>query len=153
MADYYTHLSFEFKMPDEEAANKTVELLARIDEAIENESMPEDLVEFTRFVKEGMQSSIVVEADGEKVWVRDDCGCPFLDVVVAWLKEALKRYHPEGAIGFEFSNDCSKHRSDAFGGGAVFITKDNEKWMNTWQWLADCEKEWVADGAEGKAGE
>lgn len=150
MADYFTNMSFEFEMPSEELAGKAVALLAKIDEAIEEERLTEGLEAFEHFVKEGMQSSICAEADGTTVWVRDECGQPFLEVVVEWLKEVLKRYHPDGAIGFDYSNDCSKHRINSFGGGAVFITKDEDKWMNTCQWLEDTAKDWAAVGAPGK---
>ena len=35
----------------------------------------------------------------------------------------------------EWSNDCSKPRVDAFGGGAAFITARKIKSINTGEWL------------------
>lgn len=41
----------------------------------------------------------------------------------------------DGPWGFEYSNTCSKPRSDAYGGGAVVFTRTTEKWMNTYSWM------------------
>jgi hypothetical protein len=138
MADYYTHISFEFELPDEAAASAAVSLLADIEEALDNE---EGLAKrFPAFKDFEMGSGVCVEAEGNKVWVCDDCGCPELEFVSAWLQEVLKQHNPAGAVGFNWSNDCSKHRVDAFGGGAVFVTSEGETWMNTYDWISDQEK-------------
>lgn len=38
-------------------------------------------------------------------------------------------------FGFEWANTCSKPHLDAFGGGAVWITKEGFKWLSTNTWL------------------
>jgi len=38
-------------------------------------------------------------------------------------------------VEFEWSNDCSKPRVDAYGGGAVIITARKIKSMSTTEWL------------------
>lgn len=40
-------------------------------------------------------------------------------------------------FGFEWANTCSKPRLDAFGGGAVWITKDGFEWLSTNNWLEE----------------
>jgi hypothetical protein len=47
----------------------------------------------------------------------------------------LQKFDPEGQVAFEWSEDCSKPRIDAFGGGAAFITAKEIKTMTTADWL------------------
>ncbi|RLC83545.1 MAG: hypothetical protein DRJ03_16835 [Chloroflexi bacterium] len=64
----------------------------------------------------------------------------------AFLQHWLHTMRPDEAIGFEYTNTCSKPRPDGFGGGAVFVTKDDIKTTHSYSWLIEREKE----HAEGK---
>jgi len=39
--------------------------------------------------------------------------------------------------GFEWANTCSKPQLGAFGGGAVWITKEGFEWLSTNNWLEE----------------
>lgn len=39
--------------------------------------------------------------------------------------------------GFDWSHTCSKPRTDEFGGGAIWITKEGFEWMSTTCWLSE----------------
>jgi hypothetical protein len=145
MADYFTHLSFEFSMPTDEAADKAIALLREIEACIEDETVKPGLEAFEPFVKDGIGPDLAVESEGNAVWVSDDWGCPNLDLLVAWLQEALRRFHPDGAVGFEWATGCSKKRVGAFGGGAAFVTKDEEQWINGYGWLEEQTKRFEKD--------
>jgi hypothetical protein len=40
-------------------------------------------------------------------------------------------------VAFEWSHDCSRPLTDAYGGGAVLITAKGIKTMSTRQWLRE----------------
>ena len=75
-----------------------------------------------------------IESDDNFLWFHfDESGD--IDALVEVLQEFLKDIDPEGAIGFSWADTCSKPRVDEFGGGAVYITATDTKWMNTDMWL------------------
>jgi hypothetical protein len=149
MANYYTYISFEFELPTAEAANEAVAFLAEIEEVINGD---EDITaRFPAFKDFEMGSGVRVEAEGRKVWVYDDCGCPELEFVATWLREVLKVHDPDGAVGFNFATDCDKHRLDAFMGGAVFVTSEAVTWTNTYDWLREQEAAHQARQQNGRA--
>jgi len=157
MADYFTHLSFEFEMPSEKAAGDAVDLMEEIIKRLDESWDADDGTEvdwtgeFARFKEYEFSPDLCIEADGKTVWIRDDCGGPNIDLLCDYLQLVLQRFDPPGAIGFEWSGDCSKHRCDAFGGGAAFITAEKIDYINGWQWLTQKREAWAAE--HGKAGE
>ena len=54
-----------------------------------------------------------------------------------FLHYFIEQRRPDYVIGFEWANTCSKARLDAFGGGAVVITKDELVWLSTNCWLEE----------------
>ena len=52
------------------------------------------------------------------------------------LHPLLRTYDPTGRVTFEWAFDCSKPRTDAYGGGAAIITARRIKTMNTSEWLS-----------------
>ena len=137
MADYYT--KFCFTVPfhvdgNTEEEDKvhvrqlTVELNRLIDEAIEDpehEVFPE---------KDALMYGLHVAAAGSGVRITDDAGEGSVDGAIAagqWLLQ-----QPGVAtdkIEFEWSNDCSKPQTDAYGGGIAEITPDSPRTWGTWQ--------------------
>lgn len=136
MANYYTHMSFTVDLPSEEAAEKAVGLLGEIDERILEPEDADWSGDFASFKQYECTSDLVVEAEGASLWIRDDCGCPNIDLLADYLQLVLKRYHPTGYAGFEWSTDCDRHRLDAFGGGSVFVTAEKQDFVSSWQWLS-----------------
>jgi hypothetical protein len=58
-----------------------------------------------------------------------------IDAVCAFIQHLLQEFDPAGHATLEWSNDCSKPRVDAFGGGAALITAHKVKTINTGAWL------------------
>jgi hypothetical protein len=54
-----------------------------------------------------------------------------------FLHYFIEKKRPKYVIGFDWANTCSKSRLDAFGGGAVVITKDEVVWLSTNCWLEE----------------
>lgn len=59
-----------------------------------------------------------------------------MDAVGAFIRHLFQKFNPRGQVGFAWSDDCTQPRTDAFGGGAAFITAHDIKTFNTTQWLA-----------------
>ena len=59
-----------------------------------------------------------------------------IDAVIALIQHLLQKFDPEGCVRFEWSNDCSKPRPDAYGGGAAVVTAKKVETISTGQWLA-----------------
>ena len=74
------------------------------------------------------------------VWLYSE-GNGILDHAVRIIERWLAKFRPNEAVGFEWSASCSKPRTDAYGGGAVYITASETKWMTTWDWIQERETE------------
>jgi hypothetical protein len=121
MVDYYTHFSFCIEA-------KPV-VLNRIAELIEDTEGKED-------EEQCFGVLIDIENDGT-AWIRDEDGSANLDL----LLDILARVQKEAGIAdkiwaLEWSNTCSKPRTDAYGGGAAVIYNGRIKWTNTDRWIA-----------------
>lgn len=55
--------------------------------------------------------------------------------VCAFIQHLLQRFNPQGRVSFEWSHDCSKPRTDAYGGGAAVVAAQDIKTMSTSAWL------------------
>lgn len=136
MADYYTHISFAFEATDEqhaafEAAFDPELAWTSFDEL----TLPAELEPFVT-----VEELKKINEDDEEVTFGDveverydgTTGIygsnPYLERVALLVQAIMK---PEKPIGFQWSNDCSKHRTDAFGGGCCAIFKDKIEWAHT----------------------
>ena len=117
MANNYVSFSFQVKCPSEEAANTLEDSLAKAmnldDECLNLEH---------------------AEAEGDAVWIAEEEGTD-LEFLADVLQDYLQHNDPHGSIGFTWAETCSKLRVDEFGGGAVFITHDDQVWLNSYHWL------------------
>ena len=138
MADYYTHLCFAFKANDDE-----VDLLDAITGIDWDDEAPLPEAVAAKFPnKDELRTAIFGEHDdlfhfgvdfhitGNEVWVTSDGG-PNLDALANVIQLCCQDTLKQAPIGFEWSNDCSKHRPDAFGGGWCAIFHDRQEWENT----------------------
>ena len=73
---------------------------------------------------------------GRHLWVyAEESGCPDN---VAWLvQKFLKKFRPDQCWSLTYSTTCSKPRTGEFGGGAVFVTADEIKWQNAYNFIED----------------
>ena len=136
MADYFTNLSLVLPLPDEAAQAYATEL-ARQAEAIRSgdEEIPAGFPASLTDALEDWCFDTVAEPSPRKcgVWLHSSNGG--IDAVCAFIQHLLRTFQPEECVSFEWSHDCSKPRTDAFGGGAAFITARKIKTMSTGQWL------------------
>ena len=57
---------------------------------------------------------------------------------VAWLvQKFLKKFRPDQCWSLTYATTCSKPRAGEFGGGAVFVTADEIKWQNAYDFIED----------------
>ena len=122
MADYYTKFSFIVPFEGDEAHVQRVadELADLIKDAID--------------AREIIDAFVNIEAQGSDVWIHDDAGEGSVNGAIAAAQWLLQQ--PGVAtdkIEFEWSNDCSKPRTDAYGGGIAEITPDSVGTWGTWQ--------------------
>ena len=142
MADYFTKFSFVISVTPEQGDwvaqvhALATELIgyAEDGEARENIEGPQDMVLAALGLAEkrdGDPCLQVVHDDKEgTVWVRsEDSGD--VDYTADLAQAFLKRFDLDLVVGFRWVNTCSRPRLDAFGGGAVVISRRNAVWFNT----------------------
>jgi len=121
MANYYINFSLEFNITDEERKWLDTQLSSETPEF----EIDDDSEHWPDF-QWGLQS--------DTIWIHSD-GESNLEQVIDLCSGLLNHFDSNKKIGFEWSLDCSKPRTDAYGGGAVCISKDKVVSMNTGSWL------------------
>jgi|GEM_PF-1282982 len=76
----------------------------------------------------GFDWKIGSDSDGQYLWV-GDCEGFNPDGVTVLLQAFYKKFRPKGCAVVEYSWRCAKLRPGAFGGGAVFVSKDDCEWF------------------------
>lgn len=143
MANYYTKLSFEI----EGTAEQITALQIILDEEPEEEDEDGHDPEPSSFVnalfkspnedESGHGCETALSEDGCLLWISSDEDLQadkLADLLALWMKEQ----DIDTPLGFEYSFDCSKPRTDAYGGGACYIGPrgDSVEFMTTGEWLA-----------------
>jgi hypothetical protein len=125
MANNYTQFSFAVPLDTSEEiewARHTVALLAEHDNGVEITELDVILPDDEDFL------GYDAEVDNDGLWIHaDESGQP--EHVVPLVQEFLRRFRPQGHVGFEWADTCSSPRLDQFGGGACLITVHDAKWM------------------------
>ena len=137
MADYFTCFSLVVNLPTQEAQDYALELHRQASGANQGEDLPKGFPEQLTSQTEDWQFEVEADspASGHGIWLHSEYGG--IDAVCAFIQHLLQRFDPQGRVTFEWSHDCSKPRTDAYGGGAAIITAREIKTMSTAQWLAD----------------
>lgn len=147
MANYYTNFSLVFVLPSKAARDKALEIVAQVERIKNEEILPLVLPECLQpFVEEDWW----FEAEAENneaagkwgLWLHSENGG--IDAACEFLRYLLREFDPTSCVSFEWSNDCSKPRTDAYGGGAAFVTAKEIKTMNTSSWVDKQTKRWNA---------
>jgi hypothetical protein len=135
MADYFTRFSVILPLPNEGARGYAVDLAANASRAQLGDEPSEVLPASIQDVVQDWQFETDPDsADGKwGLWLHSDYGG--IDAVCAFIQHLLQKFDPKGRVALEWSNDCSKPRVDAFGGGAALITAKKIKSMNTADWV------------------
>ena len=135
MADYFTHFSIIVPLPTEAAEKYALDLAQQAASVNQGDSIPDDFPLSLRDVVEDWQFDADPSdpSNGWGLWLHTENGG--IDAVCAFIQHLLQRFDPEAHVSLEWSNDCSKPRIDAFGGGAAIITAATIKTFSTGQWL------------------
>lgn len=131
MADYFTN--FSVILPLNQEQQEYALNLAKQVEGYRNEDqhLPAD---FPEALKESVEDwTFELEAVKDGLWLHSmyggqDSACVFIQVL-------LQRFNVAPYVALEWSHDCSQPRTDAFGGGAAFITSTEIKSITTSDWL------------------
>jgi hypothetical protein len=142
MADYFTKFSFVIPVTPEQGDwftqvhSLAAELIGHAEDgkARENIEGSQDVVLAALGLAErrdGDPCLQVVHDDKEgTVWVAsEDSGD--VDYTADLVQAFLRRFDLDRVVSFEWANTCSKPRLDAFGGGAVVISRRNADWFYT----------------------
>ena len=134
MADYYTKFSLLLELPDKAAQEYALDLADRA-RRIQQEEEVADFPDSLRVEIDDWQFETESESSPESrgiLLVTENGG---INAACAFIQHLLQRFDPGGRLTFEWSNDCSKPRVDAYGGGAALVTARKIKSMNTGTWL------------------
>ncbi len=139
MADYFTNFSLIVPLPSADAQQYALDLAHQAFHLFLGEEVPNDTTDdfpaALRDVVEDWQFDTDPSdpSSGPGLWLHSSDGG--IDAVCAFLQHLLQKFDPTGHVALEWSNDCSKPRIDAFGGGAALITARKIKTINTGEWL------------------
>ena len=132
MADYFTNFSFILPLKDDAQKAYALNLShnassCRLDETELPANFPEPL-------KDVMEDWTFELDDSEAgLWLHSEAGGN--EAVCAFVQHLLQKFEPAPFVAFEWSHDCTKPRTDAYGGGAAIITQTEIKTMNTADWI------------------
>jgi hypothetical protein len=133
MANAYTNFSLILTLPDKAACTHALALHQRMEEHRDDETRPADIPESLWEKREDW--CLEVDPSGEtNLWLHSSSGG--IDAVCAFIQHLLRQHGLMEAVGFEWSHDCSKPRTDAYGGGAAFITAQSIRTFTTGEWLS-----------------
>ena len=135
MADYFTNFSLIVPLPDEAAVQYALDLAEQAFHIHMGDEMPEEFPASLRDVIEDWQfdTDSNEPSNGRGLWLHSSDGG--IDAVCAFIQHLLQRFAPGDHVTLEWSNDSSKPRVDAFGGGAALITARKIKTISTGEWL------------------
>ena len=131
MANYFTYFSLVLPLkPDQRdyALQLAAQVAAHRDEDQPfPESFPSDLGEVIE------DWWFETDSQDEGIWLHSDNGGT--DAACVLIQHLLQKFEFAPSVGFEWSHDCSQPRTDAYGGGAAFITATKIETMSTTEWL------------------
>ena len=135
MADYFTNFSLIVSLPSVEAQAYALQLADQARQIQQGDEQPANFPEDLKRVVEDwcFEADADTHDDKPSLWLHSSNGG--IDAVCAFIQHLLQKFDPQGRVEFEWANDCSKPRTDAYGGGAVIITAKKIKTMSTCEWL------------------
>jgi len=136
MADYFTKFSLVLNLPSEAAQAYALEIHDQAKKANQGEDLPKDFPPVLVHLTEEWQFEAEADspANDHGIWLHSDYDG--VEAACLFIQHLLQKFDANGQVTFEWSNDCSKPRTDAYGGGAAIITAQEIKTMSTAQWLA-----------------
>ncbi len=121
-------------LPGEAAVEYALGLAEQVSRIHQDDEIPSSFPEPLRELIEDWHFETESKNPGEMgLWLHSMHGG--IDAVCGFIQHLLQRYSPDQSVTLEWSNDCSKPRTDAFGGGAAIVTARRIKSMTTGEWL------------------
>lgn len=133
MADYFTKFSLILELPNEAAQMHALALAHQAHRIQQDDEPPGDFPASLAEFVEDWAFETDAETDGWGIWIHSEYGG--IDAVCAFIQHLLLTFDTGGRLTFEWSQDCSKPRVDAYGGGAAIITAEEIQTICTAQWL------------------
>jgi hypothetical protein len=131
MADYYTNFSVVLPLTKEQQ-EYALQLVKQVEAyRNNNQQLPTDFPESLHDEVENWPFETELVKDG--IWLHSYEGGQ--DTVCIFIQHLLQKFQFAPSVSFEWSFDCSKPRTDAYGGGAAFITAKEIKSPTTTEWL------------------
>lgn len=137
MSNYFTNFSLRVSLPDAAAltyALKIAQQASRLNQGEEAEpGFPAELQASTEdwcFEVEGD-----VLNNEPRLWLHSSNGG--IDAVCAFIQHLLQKFALPDMVSFQWSHDCTKPKTDAYGGGAAIVTAKEIKTMSTHQWVSE----------------
>jgi hypothetical protein len=75
------------------------------------------------------------DTDGVYFWFRSQEGFPNLEAFTSLVVIYMRKFDVKGAFYITWAEVCSRPILDAYGGGAVVVTKGGTSWFNTGAWV------------------
>lgn len=135
MADYFTNFGFTVPLANPEQLAIALDLFRQMSSIQQGDEAP---AEFPSALKEFADDCVFEAEAGRKadeLWLHSDCGG--VDAVCEFAHHLLQRFQSKDIVTFEWSYDCTKPRSNAFGGGAAIITAAEIKSITTSDWIRE----------------
>jgi hypothetical protein len=131
MADYYTNFSVILPLSKEQQ-DYALNLVKQVEAYLQdNQQLPTDFPESLRDEVESWSFEAAPVKEG--IWLHSQNGGQ--EAACELIQHLLQRFDFAPAVAFEWSHDCSKPRTDAYGGGAAFITSTEIEIFSTSEWL------------------
>ena len=131
MADYFTNFSLILPLTKEQQ-EYALQLVKEVEAyRNDNQQLPVTFPENLRDEVEDWPFETELAKDG--IWLHSEYGGQ--DAACQFIQHLLQKFEFAAFVSFEWSHDCTKPRTDAFGGGAAFITKTEIETMNTSDWI------------------
>lgn len=109
-----------------------MQLVAQV-EANRNEDEPLPKTFPADLVDEVENWTFETEVEEDEIWIHSQYGGQ--ETACQFIQHLLQKFDFAPAVTFEWSHDCSKPRTDAYGGGAAFITATEIETFSTSEWL------------------
>jgi hypothetical protein len=131
MADYYTNFSVVLPLTQEQQ-EQAMQIAKQVEQhRFHDEPLPAD---FPACLKAEVENWTFEIASVDKgIWIHSQYGGQAAACV--FIQHLLQKFQFAGGVTFEWSHDCSKPRTDAYGGGAAFITANDIETFTTSEWL------------------
>ena len=133
MADYFTNFSFIVPLANAEQQTYALELFHQLSGSHQGEDVPAEFPDALKDVAEDAGFELDSGSDPNELWFHSSTGG--IDAACAFVQHLLQKFDSASVVTFEWSQDCSKPRTDAYGGGAAIITAKEIRTLNTSDWL------------------